>query len=48
MGYDNYPCDDCPSRDACDGWEARFCCTLCRWNYDDNDPPCEDCDPMDI
>jgi hypothetical protein len=46
MERDNYPCDDCPTKDSCDGWEAQFCCTLCRW-FGDN-PPCEECDPMDI
>lgn len=43
----NYPCDDCGSKDDCDHWETVFCCTLCNYNYD-GDPPCENCDPMDI
>lgn len=42
----DYPCDSCCDRDRCDGWEARFCCTLCR--YDNADPDCDDCDPWDI
>ena len=25
------PCDECPQQDACDGWEAHFCCDFCRW-----------------
>ena len=41
-----YPCDECPDSDHCDGWEARFCCTLCH--YYNVDPCCEDCDSMDI
>ena len=44
---DDYPCNDCPSAYYCDSWEAQFCCTLCRYNYD-GDTPCDDCDPMDI
>ena len=44
---DDYPCNNCPSADYCDGWEAQFCCTLCHYNYD-GDTPCDDCDPMDI
>lgn len=45
-GYDDdYPCDNCGSKDYCDGWEARYCCTLCEW-YGGGD--CDDCDPMDI
>ena len=43
---DYYPCDECPDSDHCDGWEARFCCTLCH--YYNEDPCCEDCDRMDI
>lgn len=44
-----YPCNSCPSSDTCDGWEAQFCCTLCHYLYDDEDgPPCDTCDPMDI
>lgn len=44
--YDLYPCDDCPEYDHCDGWEMRFCCTLCRWQGGGWD--CENCNPMDI
>lgn len=43
---DNYPCDTCADRDHCDGWDAQFCCTLCMWGNDE--PDCENCDPMDI
>ena len=44
--YDNdYPCDNCPQSEYCDGWEAQFCCILCRYNGLEN---CEYCDPMDI
>lgn len=46
MPYDDYPCDSCSDRDRCDGWEAQFCCTLCR--YYNADPDCENCDPWDI
>lgn len=42
---DDYPCETCPSKDTCDGWEAQFCCTLCEY-YGGGD--CENCDPMDI
>lgn len=42
---EDFPCDDCPKADWCDGWEMQFCCTLCQYlGYDD----CDDCDPMDI
>lgn len=44
--YDDYPCSTCASKDSCDGWEAEFCCTLCR--YYNDEPNCENCDPMDI
>lgn len=40
----DYPCDSCDN--WCDGWEARYCCTLCMW-YDD-DPDCDSCDSWDI
>lgn len=46
MPDDDYPCNACIDRDRCDGWEARFCCTLCR--YDNADPDCDNCDPWDI
>lgn len=42
----DYPCDTCNLADSCDGWEARFCCTLCHYYSDD--PDCSNCDPMDI
>ena len=44
---DDYPCEKCNRRDACDGWDAQFCCILCRYYYKDN-TPCEGCDPFDI
>lgn len=40
----DYPCDSCDY--WCDGWEAQYCCMLCRW-YDD-DPDCDSCDSWDI
>lgn len=43
---DDFPCTNCSDKDHCDGWEARFCCTLCR--YDNANPDCDDCDPWDI
>ena len=43
---DPCPCDSCSSQDSCDGWEARYCCRLCRWYNED--PDCENCDTMDI
>ncbi len=46
MDESDYLCDTCCHRDFCDGWEARFCCTLCHYYSDD--PDCENCDPMDI
>ena len=42
---DNYPCNDCPTKDWCDGWEAQFCCELCHYNGCED---CDNCDPMDI
>lgn len=42
---DPCPCDTCASQDSCDGWDARYCCTLCQW-YGMTD--CDNCDPMDI
>lgn len=47
MDYDNCPCDDCPTKDVCDGWEAQSCCERCHWLFGE-DTPCDDCDPMDI
>lgn len=44
--YDDYPCNTCASKDSCDDWEARFCCTLCC--YCNDEPDCENCDSMDI
>ena len=46
MDESDYPCDTCPSADHCDGWEARFCCTLCQYRNPDAD--CGECDHMDI
>lgn len=43
---DKCPCDEC-ERD-CDNWEAQYCCDLCRWQYGDNEPPCDECDPWEI
>ena len=43
---DQCPCDDCPDYDSCDGWEAQFCCTLCRWQCEN--PDCNNCNPWDI
>lgn len=43
---DHCPCDDCDFE--CDGWDARYCCILCEWQYGKGNTPCEDCDPMDI
>lgn len=43
---DDCPCDDCNR--SCDGWEMHFCCTYCEWFYGDDEPPCDECDPMDI
>lgn len=42
---DDYPCNDCPKADWCDGWEAMFCCTLCRYNGIED---CDNCDSYDI
>ena len=42
---EDYPCDNCPEAEFCDGWEARYCCTLCEYYGGRN---CDDCDPMDI
>ena len=42
----DYPCNSCARADSCDGWEAQYCCTLCLY-YNDN-PDCDNCDPMDI
>jgi len=42
------PCETCGLEGGCDVWEALYCCTLCKWNYGDIEPPCEDCDPWDI
>lgn len=45
-GYDDdYPCDNCDSKDYCDNWEARYCCTLCHWQGCED---CDNCNPMDI
>lgn len=45
LDEDPCPCDNCPDRDHCDGWDARYCCTLCMWH---GEPDCEDCNPWDI
>ena len=42
---DGYPCNTCASESSCDGWDARFCCTLCYYFTDE--PDCENCDPYD-
>ena len=42
---EDYPCDNCGNEEFCDHWEARFCCTLCRYNGRED---CDNCDPMDI
>lgn len=42
---DPCPCDTCASQDSCDGWDARYCCTLCQWH---GMTDCDNCDPMDI
>ena len=40
---DDYPCNHCEQ--TCDGWDARFCCTLCHYNGAED---CENCDSWDI
>lgn len=40
------PCKECDR--ACDSWEAQYCCDLCRWEYDDTEPPCDECDLWNI
>lgn len=45
---DEYPCDNCQSKDTCDIWEARFCCTLCEYQNGGDCENCENCDSMDI
>lgn len=42
---DDYPCNNCSQSEYCDGWEAQFCCALCRYNGFEH---CDDCDPMNI
>ena len=44
---DEYPCNNCPTKDYCDGWDAQFCCTLCMYLYED-DTPCDTCNSEDI
>lgn len=46
LEFDPCPCDDCLDYDHCDGWEARFCCSICRWQCEE--PDCESCNPWDI
>lgn len=42
---DKSPCESCDR--YCDGWDARYCCTLCEWlGHSESD--CDRCDPMDI
>lgn len=43
---DKCPCEECEK--ACDCWEAQYCCDLCRWQYGDTEPPCDECDPWNI
>lgn len=43
---DDFPCDTCDMAESFDGWEARYCCTLCR--YYNTDPDCDFCDSWDI
>lgn len=44
---EDYPCKDCDY--DCDGWDAMYCCTLCRWDNGGEEPDyCDTCDPMDI
>ena len=45
--YIEDPCSECSRVEYCDGWEAQFCCKRCMWEWGD-DPPCDDCDSMDI
>lgn len=40
---DDYPCNHCDQK--CDGWDARFCCTLCHYNGTED---CDNCDPWDV
>ena len=44
--------DDCPCNICewdCDYWDAKYCCTLCRWKNGGEEPSwCDDCDPWDI
>lgn len=42
---EEYPCNSCEREVYCDGWEARFCCTLCMRSGTED---CENCDPYDI
>ena len=43
---DEYPCNNCPNEENCDGWESRYCCRLCHYYGTDSD--CNNCDPWDI
>ena len=40
---DDYPCNHCEQN--CDGWDARYCCTLCHYNGTED---CDNCDSWDI
>lgn len=44
----DYPCDNCLWKDSCDGWEAQYCCTLCKYEFGEDNTPCDWCDPDDI
>lgn len=37
----NDPCWECTSE--CSRLEHEICCTKCRWNYQEQEPPCEVC-----
>ena len=43
VAEDDYPCNHCDQK--CEGWDARFCCTLCHYNGTEE---CENCDSWDI
>ena len=43
-----YPCDNCEDSGICDGWESRYCCELCWYLSEDNEPDCSECDPSNI
>jgi hypothetical protein len=42
------PCDDCTEQGVCarcgqEGLEPFVACTVCGWNYDDQEPPPHEC-----